>query len=47
MLISQKLMEFGKSFTYMENNKGPNIDPWGTPIVIYPLDERALLTLTC
>uniref|UniRef100_A0A8C9Y1F4 Phospholipid-transporting ATPase n=1 Tax=Sander lucioperca TaxID=283035 RepID=A0A8C9Y1F4_SANLU len=25
----------GMSFTYIRNNKGPNIEPWGTPHVIF------------
>ena len=30
--IDTRLFEtFGKSFTYKINNKGPGIDPWGTP----------------
>ena len=24
-----------RSFTYIKNNKGPSIDPWGTPQVVF------------
>ena len=34
-IIVNKISEIlGKSFTYDKNNKGPNIDPWGTPHVM-------------
>ena len=28
------------SLTYIGNNKGPNIDPWGTPTAIRRVPER-------
>ena len=27
------VVEFGRSFTYIRNNSGPRIEPWGTPIL--------------
>ena len=31
MLVSYAVKALGKSLTYIRNNKGPRIDPWGTP----------------
>ena len=28
---SNKFEAFCRSFTYIKNKRGPNIDPWGTP----------------
>jgi len=36
-----------KSFTKSENNNGPKIEPWGTPTVTSPLEERKPCTQTC
>ena len=44
--MSQALTEVGKALTYMENGKGPNIDPWETPTVINLLDEKVFYTHT-
>lgn len=27
--------QFPMSLTYIKNNKGPNIEPWGTPQLIF------------
>ena len=34
------------SFMYIMNNKGPSIEPWGTPVVILPSSEGAPLYIT-
>ena len=36
---SKTSLAFGRSF---RNNKGPRMDPWGTPVVIYCLDDNVL-----
>ena len=40
-----ELLEWMISFIYIYimNNKGPNIEPWGTPIVISASKDLALL----
>ena len=31
-IMGSKIFEaLQRSFTYIKNNKGPSIDPWGTP----------------
>jgi hypothetical protein len=30
------IIMFGKAFIYKRNNKGPRIDPWGTPFLTEP-----------
>jgi len=35
----------GKSFTYISNNIGPGIDPWGTPCFSVPESETTLLVV--
>ena len=37
--------QFGKSFTYIKNKRGPRFDPWGTPQLIFREDDVALFTL--
>ena len=35
-IIGSKIFEaLQRSFTYIKNNKGPSIDPWGTPQAIF------------
>ena len=34
------------SFMYIMNNKGPSIEPWGTPVVILPSSEGVSLYIT-
>ena len=36
----------GKQFTKMMNNNGPNIEPWGTPILMGLGSDRSALILT-
>jgi len=31
--MSSRWLTFGKSFIYNKNNKGPRIEPCGTPVV--------------
>ena len=38
-----ELLEWMISFIYIMNNKGPNIEPWGTPIVISASKDLALV----
>ena len=37
--ISHNLQLANKSLTYSRNNKGPKIDPWGTPQSIFAIQE--------
>ena len=32
---------FGRSFIYMRKNKGPNMDPCGTPVLMQSKSEEA------
>ena len=41
-----ELLEWMISFIYIMNNKGPNIEPWGTPFVISASKDLALLICT-
>jgi hypothetical protein len=36
----------GRSFIYIMNNRGPRIDPWGTPCFIVPQAEKKILSFT-
>ena len=40
------LLAFGKSFMYIINNKGPRIDPCGTPMFIDKISDLAFSNST-
>lgn len=34
------------SFTYNKNNNGPSTEPWGTPALTWPMEEKIFLYIT-
>ena len=37
---------FDMSFVYMMNNKGPRIEPWGAPVVMFAREDLMLINST-
>jgi hypothetical protein len=45
--VESLFIVLGKSFIYKRNNKGPNIDPCGTPCLTLSQSEVILVLLLC
>ena len=47
ILNSNFFDEFGRSFIYKGNSKGPSVDPCGIPHVIFLKQTHSHVTLAC
>lgn len=46
-LVEKKVEDFRRLLMKIINNKGPCIDPWGTPVEIKPVSEATPFACTC